>query len=89
MSGMPVARVGDTCSHGAVIITGADTQSTDSRQLARMGDLVMCPIHGVNPIVSVVAKTSADNMKPFATIGAMSACGAVIVTASPNMAAGA
>lgn len=88
MTGFPVARIGDTCDHGAVIITGAPSQTANNIPIARMGDLVMCPIHGVNPIVSVLATTSADSQQPFATIGAIASCGAMIVTASPDMAAG-
>jgi uncharacterized Zn-binding protein involved in type VI secretion len=48
---------------------------------ARLGDLHTCPIlgHAVTPIITGCATVFA-NGKPVATIGHMTACGAVIVT---------
>ena len=73
------ARLGDISSHGGVIITGA------SRTVARMGDLHVCPIpgHGVTPIVTGSFDTITEGL-PNARIGDITACGAIIVTGSPN-----
>jgi uncharacterized Zn-binding protein involved in type VI secretion len=82
-----IARVGDQCTHGAVVITGDPTRIVNGKQVARRGDLVSCPIpgHGVNPIVSVVAGPVVTTGQPTARVGSQSACGAVIITGSDDV----
>jgi len=72
------ARLGDISSHGGVIITGASRTLDNGMPVARMGDLHVCPIpgHGVTPIVT--------EGLPNARIGDITACGAIIVTGSPD-----
>lgn len=84
MSSAAVARLGDACSHGATIVSGATAQTVNGRPLACMGDLVLCPIHGLNMIVTVMATTSQDGQKPYAHLGAIAHCGAVVISASPT-----
>lgn len=81
----PVARLSDACTHGAVIITGSPDRTVNSLPVARLGDLVMCPLpgHGINPIISVIALPVTDG-EPTAHILAQSACGAIIITGSPD-----
>jgi uncharacterized Zn-binding protein involved in type VI secretion len=81
----PQARLGDISSHGGVIITGASLTFANGMPVARMGDLHVCPIpgHGVTPIVTGSPNTITEGL-PNARIGDITACGAVIVTGSPN-----
>ena len=87
--GGQIARLGDTTSHGGTIISASDTRSVDGIAVARIGDMVSCPIsgHGVNPIVSVQTTTSTDS-RQNAHIGASTACGSVIVGGSPDLSIG-
>jgi uncharacterized Zn-binding protein involved in type VI secretion len=80
-----IARVGDQCTHGAVIITGDQTRLVNGKAVARRGDLVSCPEHGINPIVSVVAGPVVTKGEPTARVGSQAACGAVIITGSDNV----
>lgn len=79
------ARVSDVCDHGAVIITGASTIMVNGLPVARVGDLVSCPLdgHGINPIIAVEPFHTTEG-KDTAHISARTACGAVIITASPD-----
>lgn len=87
--GQPVARVGDTTSHGGVIVSGSFTVFTDGIQTVRKGDLHVCPIkgHGVNPVVGGSLTVFADGLS-VARVGDTTACGAVIVQGSPTRFAG-
>jgi uncharacterized Zn-binding protein involved in type VI secretion len=82
---IPQARLGDSSSHGGMIISSAARTMVNGIPVARMGDLHVCPIpgHGVTSIVTGSATTLTEG-QPNARIGDMTACGAVIVTGSPN-----
>ena len=43
--------VGDSTSHGGVVMQGCSMALINGKPIARKGDLVSCPIHGSNPIV--------------------------------------
>ncbi len=79
----PQARLGDSSSHGGMIITGAIRTMVNGRPVARMGDLHVCPIpgHGVTPIITGSLDTLTEG-KPNARTGDITGCGAVIVTGS-------
>ena len=79
------ARLGDRSSHGGVIVTGASRTLANGKPAARMGDQHSCPIpgHGVTPIVSGSSDTLTEG-KPNARVGDAAACGARIVTGSPD-----
>jgi uncharacterized Zn-binding protein involved in type VI secretion len=51
----PTGRLGDACSHGATIIGGSNTRLVDGIPVARLGDMIYCPIpgHGVNPLIAI------------------------------------
>jgi uncharacterized Zn-binding protein involved in type VI secretion len=80
-----VARLGDHCDHGGVIITGSDTRTVDGIKCARVTDLYSCPIpgHGVNPIVTGSAIATVDGLK-VARVTDTTQCGAMIVEGSPT-----
>lgn len=52
MSEKPVARVGDSGSHGGTIIDGSPKIRANDRPIALVGSTYNCPIHGPNPIVT-------------------------------------
>ncbi len=53
------------------------------KPLARVGDKHVCPVHGVNVIVSGTSQVL--DGRPIAAIGSKCACGAVILTGSASM----
>ena len=81
--GYPYARVSDQCTHNAVVMTGSPTSQIDNLPVARLNDLIYCPKHGVNPIISVLPMTQIDNLSA-AHVQAIAQCGAVIITGSPE-----
>jgi len=76
-----VACVGDTSSHGGIIITsGQDgTVLAGGMVIAVVGALHSCPRnkHGVTPIYPIIKKTYV-NGKLVITAGARAGCGAMI-----------
>lgn len=82
MGSYKIARVGDTCTHGATIITGEDIRTVEGKKVARVGDLVNCPIHGVNPIISSYSDPMTTTSKKTAHVRSVAKCGAVIITGS-------
>lgn len=85
MSGMPIARIGDSCTHGATIITGSSVSTVDGRPIARVGDLISCPIegHGINRIISI-SPTSSVEGRERAYVTCITECGAEIITGSSS-----
>ena len=73
-----VARKGDTSSHGGAITTGAAKCIVEGQPVARVGDILACPIHGPNPIVTGAAKWSVEG-HAVARTGSTTACGATII----------
>lgn len=80
------ARLGDSSSHGGLIISGSPDTLVNGRAAARLGDMHVCPIlgHGVTPIVTGSA-TVKVNQRPAARVGDVAACGALIVTGSDDV----
>lgn len=78
------ARLGDHLSHGATIISGSSTRTVDGIPVARLGDLVNCPIHGVNPIIAVLDTPLTDGVNT-AHLNAAAACGAIIIDGSTDV----
>jgi uncharacterized Zn-binding protein involved in type VI secretion len=76
----PVSRVGDTSDHGGTIITGSSSFDVSGIPVARIGDILACPQHGNNPIVSSLAVSTQDEGKLLAHIGSKTECGATITT---------
>lgn len=75
-----IATVGSRCTHGAIVITGEKIRTVNGKQVARLGDLVNCPEHGVNKIVSTLSGPLDTTQKKTAFVGSRTECGAVIIT---------
>lgn len=50
---LPIVRLGDATSHGGKVVTASATHLIRGIGIARVGDMITCPIpgHGVNTIV--------------------------------------
>ena len=83
MAGKPVARLGDTGSHGGAISTASGTISVNSKKIARVGDTYSCPKHGSNPIVTGALSVFGQGQL-VAHVGSKTACGATITSGSPD-----
>jgi uncharacterized Zn-binding protein involved in type VI secretion len=79
----PIARLGDTGTHGGAIITGSMDVFVNGIPVARVTDTYLCPFHGPNPIIMGSALLTANNLQ-VARIGDPTACGATIATGSFN-----
>ncbi len=78
------SRIGDSHSHGGVIITGTGKVIDAASPTSRIGDLASCPIHGIVVIVSGNPRVI-DAGSPTASIGDVLSCGAVITSGAPNV----
>jgi uncharacterized Zn-binding protein involved in type VI secretion len=79
----PIARRGDTGTHGGTIVTGSPNVFVNDRPIARVTDIYLCPIHGPNPIVKGSSRLTANGLA-VARIGDPTACGATIASGSHN-----
>lgn len=82
--GTPAARLGDPHSHGGTIVEASGNVLLNGLGVARVGDHVVCPLHGLQPIVSG-SSTYRVNNRWVARVGSAVACGAVISGGSPSM----
>lgn len=76
-----VIRLGDPTTHGGSVITASSQTIVKGKPIARVGDLVACPItgHGVNPIVEGEANFL-DGGKAVALDGHKTACGCSLIS---------
>lgn len=84
-----VIRLGDPTSHGGTVITASSQTIIKGKQVARVGDLVACPIpgHGVNPIIEGDANFI-DEGKSVALQGHKSACGCSLISTLSDVGVG-
>ena len=73
-----IILLGDTTTHGGAVITGSENDRVNGRPIARMGDQVRCPRHGVNPIIEGDTSTLLDG-RPIALEGHRTRCGCVLI----------
>ncbi|TDR27730.1 PAAR domain-containing protein [Hydromonas duriensis] len=78
-----VSRLGDKSDHGGEIITATANAKIDGVAIAKAGDIHRCPIHGDTPISA--RSDMSTNDVPWAHIGAVAGCGAIITTGSDNL----
>ncbi|MEO7581098.1 MAG: PAAR domain-containing protein [Massilia sp.] len=74
----PLIRLGDKTTHGGVVIEASPHSDSGGVGIARQGDKVSCPMHGIAPIVTGDATMIVDG-KPVARHGDKTACGAVLI----------
>jgi uncharacterized Zn-binding protein involved in type VI secretion len=78
---LPIVRLGDLTSHGGKVISASTTHLIGGIGIARIGDMVACPIsgHGVNAIVEGTA-TYLIGERRVALHGHHCACGCTLVS---------
>ncbi|RYD54689.1 MAG: PAAR domain-containing protein [Verrucomicrobiaceae bacterium] len=82
MPSFKITRVGDNLSHGAVVITGESIRKVEGKKVARRGDLISCPLHGVQPIISTISTPVKTTGPQTSHIASTAACGAILITGS-------
>lgn len=72
-----IVRLGDTSNHGGQVVTAASHWWCEDARIARIGDILNCPIHGPQPIVTGSGIWQCED-SPIARDGDVAACGAVL-----------
>lgn len=78
MAMQSVICVGDSTTHGGVVLTGSSCMQINGRAVARRGDRVSCPRHGDNLIVGGHADFC-DDGTPVALHGHQTQCGCTLL----------
>jgi uncharacterized Zn-binding protein involved in type VI secretion len=78
--GRAIVRLGDKTSHGGVVSSASKIHTLRGIGIARVGDLVSCPLpgHGNNPIIEGCTAFSL-NGRNVALHGHKSACGCSLI----------
>lgn len=69
---------GDATSHGGTVIKASGHFLINNRRNVCLGDLVSCPIHGINPITGP-GSTLLDHGIAVVLDGCQSQCGSTII----------
>jgi uncharacterized Zn-binding protein involved in type VI secretion len=82
---LQIIVVGDLTSHGGKVITGSETHTIGDKAIARLGDLVDCPLtypdgrpHGINKIIEAHPAFSVGEER-VALHGHRSECGCTLI----------
>ena len=74
----PVARLGDGSTHGGTITTSATNSICEGKLIARVTDILSCPIHGPNPILTGSPQFKTEGQLTART-SSLTRCGASII----------
>lgn len=87
LEGKPVIRLGDRTTHGGVVVSASPNTSAHGKEVARMGDSVVCPIpgHGSCVIVEGDPTVTVDG-SPIALQGHLTSCGASLISSLSRVA---
>lgn len=77
--GRGIILVGDKNVPGGTVMTGSPTDSVFGRAIARIGDTVNCPLHGINKIIEGCPTFTVMGV-PVALDGHVSECGCALVS---------
>jgi uncharacterized Zn-binding protein involved in type VI secretion len=79
--------LGDSTSHGGKVVSASPVSTINGKGIARVGDMVSCPIHGHGICAIVLGDTTCliDDM-PVARAGDKTACGAELIPTQALMA---
>lgn len=78
--GTPVATLGDGADHPGEIVSSCERHyANNGRLIAREGDMFLCEIHGLNPIVQNVSVKVEVEGAMAARHGSICLCGAIII----------
>ncbi|WP_453971825.1 PAAR domain-containing protein [Amorphus sp. MBR-141] len=73
-----IIRLGDGSNHGGVVSSGAEWDC-EGEPIARVGDILECPLHGPQPIVEGVFQVGVRGAT-IARLGDRAACGAALIS---------
>jgi uncharacterized Zn-binding protein involved in type VI secretion len=75
-----IVRLGDKTTHGGVVISASLSHSVRGIGIARVGDMVVCPLpgHGSNPIIEG-SPTFTIGGRKVALHGHRTACGCSLI----------
>jgi uncharacterized Zn-binding protein involved in type VI secretion len=79
----PIIVVNDATTHGGKVLKGAPDTFIDDLIVARHGDPVSCPIHGLSTIESHDRSVLVDDL-PVARDGDKTTCGATLIASQNN-----
>lgn len=74
----PICCLGDATTHGGTVIQVSGSFTIDGRRIARIGDIVICPMHGPNPMIEGDPVTLDEGI-PIVLHGHHSACGCAVI----------
>lgn len=75
-----IIRISDTSTHGGVVVTGGSKSLAENQKIARISDILLCAIHGPQPIVTGSPNTLCEG-QPIARHGVdIAACGAILIS---------
>lgn len=74
-----IIRRGDTSTHGGAVVTAASKSYAEGAAIARLGDILLCPLHGPQPIVTGSGNSLCEGPQ-IARQGDVAACGAALIS---------
>ena len=74
----PICCEGDATTHGGKVVKASGSYTIDGCRAARLGDIVLCPAHGPNPIIEGDS-ASLDEGLPIALHAHKTACGSALI----------
>lgn len=74
----PFIRLGDKLSHGGMVIEASSHSDTGGIGIARIGDKVVCALHGPM-IIATGDPTMLVDGRPAARQGDLTTCGAMLI----------
>lgn len=80
----PLAKLGSLTDHGGVVTQCFGKALVDGELIARVGDIVSCPIHGQTVITEGVFNVQ-DGGIEVAHVGSATSCGAKITTGASGV----
>lgn len=75
----PIIVVGDRLSHGGSVVSGTSSSDIHGKPIARVGDRVVCAVHGTNSIATGDSTLMFDG-QAVARHGDKTACGAMLIS---------
>ena len=81
-----IIRLGDSTTHGGMVIQASSQMTIEGKPAALVGDLVSCPIpsHGDNPIIEGSQYMIFEG-KAVAVDGCKTACGCALISSLPSV----
>jgi uncharacterized Zn-binding protein involved in type VI secretion len=80
----PVIRIGDKTSHGGEVKTGSASFLVDGKGVARLGDVVSCPLHPAETTIDSGSESYITDGRPTARDGDKTACGATLIASQAS-----